>query len=167
MELSKIAGCILAFGAILAGAYSFNAHQYAAGAICVLLAWVCLIGFTKEWPFISRGRHLAESELWGRIIDEKNERIQQLEAERRLLWDKVCLLGIGAPVFTPLPEEEPKQQEGAKPKTASSGMQTPMRPSAIMRRMDRLAEARWLRKVNPSASTTRHSDSNSTSQKTS
>lgn len=158
MELSKVAACFLAVGAILFGAYSVNTHQYAAGAACGLLAWVCLMGYTREWPFISLARHVAEAELWGRIIEEKNKHIQQLEAERRLLWDKICLLGIGAPVFAPLPEEGPKQQEEAKAKTAGSGMPTPMRPSAIMRRMDRLAEARWMRKINPAVSNTHHSE---------
>src|SRR5947209_12966348 len=109
MEFSKITGCILALGAILFGAYSFNTHQYPAGTICALLAWICLMGYRKEWPFIWRGRQVAESELWGRIIEEKNEHIRQLEAERRLLWDKICLLGIGAPVFTSLVDDDPKQ----------------------------------------------------------
>lgn len=150
MELSKVTGCVVALGAISFGAYSFNSHRYAAGAVCVLLAWVCLMGYTREWPFISLARHVAEAELWGRIIEEKNEQIKHLEAERRLLWDKICLLGIGAPVFVPLAEDEVKHQEESKPKSASSVMPTPMRPSAIMRRMDRLAEARWMRKINPS-----------------
>lgn len=158
MELSKVTAYVLALGAILFGAYSFNTHQNTAGAACVLLAWVCLMGYTREWPFISLARHVAEAELWVRIIEEKNEHIKHLEAERRLLWDKICLLGIGAPVFAPLPEEEPKQQEEAKAKTTSSGMPMPMRPSAIMRRMDRLAEARWMRKISPSVNNTHHSE---------
>ena len=151
MELSKVTGCVLAFGAILFGAYSFTAHQYAAGAACVLFTGICLMTYVKEWPFLSRGRHIAEADLWGRIIEEKNEHIKQLEAERRMLWDKVCLLGIGTPVFAPLAEEEVKQGDEPKSKPAGNVVPTPMRPSAIMRRMDRLAEARWLRKMNPSA----------------
>lgn len=151
MELPKVAGCVLGFGAILFGAYSLTTHQYAAGAACVLPAWVCLMGYTREWPFISIARHIAEAELWSRIIEEKNQHINQLEAERRMLWDKVCLLGIGTPVFASLAEEKGNQEEVPNPKPAGNVMPTPMRPSAIMRRMDRLAEARWMRKINPSA----------------
>ena len=151
MKLSKVTGCFLALGAILFGAYSFNTHQYTAGAICVLLAWLCLMACIKESPFISYARHVAEAELWGRIIEEKNKHIKDLEAERRMLWDKICLLGIGAPVFTSLVDDDPRQSEEPKEKQGGNAMPTPMRPSAIMRRMVRLAEARWLRKINPSA----------------
>ncbi len=59
--------------------------------------------------FISRSRHNAECQLWARLIDAKDQRIRELEAERRLLWDKICLLGIGAPLFSPLPGAAPEE----------------------------------------------------------
>src|SRR5436305_11654373 len=102
MELSRAAACILGIGAILFADHSVNAHQYGAGALAALVAWISLMGYIKDlpglnWPLMSRARHDAEAELWGRISSEKDESIKKLEAERRLLWDKICLLGIGAP----------------------------------------------------------------------
>jgi hypothetical protein len=98
---------------------------------------------------ISRSRHTAECQLWARLIDAKDQRIRELEAERRLLWDKICLLGIGAPLFSPLPGTEPDEsgKKGDERQTAQPAV--PMRPSAMMRRQDRLAEDRWLRRVRP------------------
>jgi hypothetical protein len=99
------------------------------------------------FPFISRSRHNAECQLWARLIDTKDQRIRELEAERRLLCDKICLLGIGAPLFSPLPGIEP--EESGKDERPPSQPAVPMRPSAIMRRQDRLAEDRWLRRMRP------------------
>jgi hypothetical protein len=96
------------------------------------------------WPFVSRDRYQE-------MISVKDRRIAELEDERRMLWDKICLLGIGAPAFAPIIGDGPKQQNEVQNKTVASA--TPpsiMRPSAIMRRMDRLAEAKWLRKNYPS-----------------
>ncbi len=98
--------------------------------------------------WISRRHHEEVGALCGRLIADRDARIRELEAERRMLWDKICLLGIGAPVFAAvvLPEEKEKEEE---PKPAASSSVT-LRPSAIMRRMDRMAEERYLRKVHPS-----------------
>ena len=95
------------------------------------------------FPFISRDRYQELAAL-------KDRRIAELEQERKMLWDKICLLGIGAPAFAPMPQEEPdkkndSQSQPTKPRAALS-----MRPSAIMRRMERLAEERWLQKMYPS-----------------
>src|SRR5205085_1786248 len=98
------------------------------------------------WHFVSRDRYQEMTAL-------KDRRIAELEMERRMLWDRICLLGIGAPAFAPTPLEEPSQKNDAqsKPTKAPAGAAVAsMRPSAIMRRMDRLAEARWLRKKYPS-----------------
>ena len=103
-----------------------------------------------KWLFISRSRHQTEIQLWQRLLDEKYRRIHELEAERKLLWDKICLLGIGAPMFTPIGVEEPKPPSEMQSKPANPVAPMPRRPSAIMRRMDRLAEERWLRKQYPS-----------------
>src|SRR5437016_11757353 len=99
----------------------------------------------KWFPWISSARHEAESALWLRLLAAHEERIKELEQERRLLWDKICLLGIGAPMFSPVAEPE-KTPEPEK-KESRPGPSIPRRPSAIMRRMDRLMEARWLRKM--------------------
>ena len=40
------------------------------------------------WPFVSRARYQEMAAL-------KDQRIAELENERRMLWDKICLLGIG------------------------------------------------------------------------
>ena len=101
-------------------------------------------------PLISRRHHEEVGALCGRLIAERDARIRELEAERRMLWDKICLLGIGAPAFAAvvLPEEEEKEKD-AEARPAASASAT-LRPSAIMRRMDRMAEERYLRKVHPS-----------------
>jgi hypothetical protein len=96
-----------------------------------------------EFLFISRERYKE-------MVSLKDRRIAELEAERRMLWDKVCLLGIGAPMFAPVAKEELKQESEAQNKAEKTKQPVPTRPSAIMRRMDRLAEARWLRKMYPS-----------------
>jgi hypothetical protein len=98
------------------------------------------------WPFVSRDRYQEMTAL-------KDRRIAELEEERRMLWDRICLLGIGAPAFAPMPPEAPNEKDDANNKSAkltAGPAAVSMRPSAIMRRMDRLAEARWLRKIYPS-----------------
>jgi len=104
-------------------------------------------------PWIARRHHEEIKTLCGRLISDRDERIRALEAERRMLWDKICLLGIGAPVFAAAAVAEEKD-EGNKSGTTVPVMPAAapamMRPSAIMRRMDRLAEERYLRKVHPS-----------------
>ena len=79
------------------------------------------------------------------MLCAKNQQIAQLEAERRLLWDKICLLGIGAPVFSSMaaaPSSNAPEEKSLKPIRT-----LPPRPSTIMRRMDRLMEANWLKKM--------------------
>jgi len=101
----------------------------------------------KWFPWMSRARYEAESALWLKLLAMREERIKELEQERRLLWDKICLLGIGAPVFTQIAEPE----KIPEPEKKQSSPETPkfIRPSQIMRHMDRVAEARWLRKSFP------------------
>ena len=101
----------------------------------------------KWFPWISSARHEAESALWLKLLAACEERIKELEQERRLLWDKICLLGIGAPMFSPVAELEKTQE----PEKKQSSPEAPrfIRPSQIMRHMDRVAEARWLRKCFP------------------
>jgi hypothetical protein len=105
-------------------------------------------------PWIARRHHEEIKTLCGRLISDRDERIRQLEAERRMLWDKICLLGIGAPVFAveAAAAEEKAEPGKSGPETAVAApvAPAPMRPSAIMRRMDRLAEERYLRRSHPS-----------------
>ncbi len=94
------------------------------------------------WPFVSKARYREMAAL-------KDQRIAELESERRMLWDKVCLLGIGAPAFAPIIQEQPDGNDGPEGKSTTPPASAPavsMRPSAIMRRMERLAEAKWLEK---------------------
>lgn len=129
--------------------------------------------------FISRSRFDEMLREKNMQIGYRDGRIAELEAERRLLWDKICLLGIGAPVFegtsppgsgdsrhAPRPTEaatapmigtaanledtqqDPPAQPGSNSVTKRE-VTIHHRPSMIMRRMDRLAEERWLRKVRP------------------
>jgi hypothetical protein len=93
------------------------------------------------WPFVSKARYRE-------ITAFKDQRIAELEEERRMLWDKVCLLGIGAPAFAPIIQEQVAQNDGPEDisKAPAATAALSMRPSAIMRRMERLAEARWLKK---------------------
>src|SRR5205085_6795722 len=102
-----------------------------------------------NWPFVSRSRHQTEIQLWQRLLDEKYRRIHELEAERKLLWDKICLLGIGAPMFPPTGVEEPKPPSERQSKPANPVAPMPRRPSAIIRRMARPAERRRLRQKSP------------------
>jgi|SRR5947209_7686366 len=91
-----------------------------------------------QLPFVSRNRYTE-------MLCLKNQQIARLEAERRLLWDKLSLLGIGATVFSSAPKETPPNAPAAqalKPIRTSSP-----RPSTIMRRMDRMMEVKWLRKL--------------------
>ena len=96
------------------------------------------------WPFVSRARYQEMAAL-------KDQRIVELENERRMLWDKICLLGIGAPAFAPIFQEQPAHDNGPENKSTTAPAATAafsMRPSAIMRRMERLAEAKWMRRGN-------------------
>lgn len=109
-------------------------------------------------PFVSLSRFddmLREKNIQ---IGYRDRRIAELEAERRILWDKICLLGIGAPVFeganlhgARAPEGTGQDQQSPLESRSSSKAEitSHYRPSMIMRRMDRLAEEKWLRKVRP------------------
>lgn len=121
------------------------------------------------------------------IIREKNmqigyrdRRIAELDAERKLLWDKLCLLEIGETVFEDALALHAKQVSA--PDFQSGVSETPARelaaalagepqcikskpdvavrlgrtrPSQIMRRMDRLMHNRWLQKLRPAKSAER------------
>ena len=128
-------------------------------------------------PFISRARFDEMLREKNSQISDRDRRISELEAERRMLWDELCLLGFGVPLFSGTPKaldssprcDQPKNfpenlsanaetqsQPGAPPprhtqapRESGTPVAVPHRPSQIMRRMDRLAEARWRRKIHP------------------
>ena len=107
--------------------------------------------------FISRSRFDDMLREKNTQIGYRDRRIAELEAERRMLWDKICLLGIGTPVFDGINASrsgDPENVQDLESQSASHSSVKPEvgihhRPSMIMRRMDRLAEERWLRKVRP------------------
>lgn len=107
--------------------------------------------------FISRSRFDDMLREKNTQIGYRDRRIAELETERRLLWDKICLLGIGVPVFdgvSPSRSDDPENVQELQSQSAShSSLKREVgihhRPSMIMRRMDRLAEERWLKKVRP------------------
>ena len=120
-----------------------------------------------NWFFISRTRYEAERRLWQRLADAHEQRIRELEAERKDLWKKVfsCDEDIrSAPRVKLAPPAEPSS-EGAATAEAAGGdaivtdanggstkapvARPSMRPSVIMRRQERLAQERWLRKMHP------------------
>ncbi|HEY6251483.1 MAG TPA: hypothetical protein VI685_16110 [Candidatus Angelobacter sp.] len=116
--------------------------------------------------FISRSRFDDMLREKNTQIGYRDRRIAELEAERRVLWDKICLLGIGATVFqesvgqATATAQAPQQTEASEPSKEAGKFETiPARlPSMIMRRMDRLAEERWLRKVRPAKTAERQRD---------
>ncbi len=107
---------------------------------------------TFRWPFVSRARHDEMKELTGRLIADRDQRIADLEADRRLTINYLTKMGIGHPLYVPMPEvqAETPEAEGQKKSAKQPEATVNMRPSAIMRRMDRMAEERYLRKVHPS-----------------
>lgn len=91
-------------------------------------------------------------------IADRDRLIAELQADRRMLWDKILNAAFcpvekppsAAEDKTPAPQL-PAMEESASETPASRNHQEPVlhRPSQIMRRMDRLAEQRWLRKIHP------------------
>ena len=121
------------------------------------------------FPFISRARFDDMLREKNTQIGDRDRRISELEAERRMLWDKLCLLGIGAPLFDCVedrggqfrgedngrslsrlkPGDDAENYDATHQHSPEAGVSGSRRPSQIMRRMDRVAEARWLRKMHP------------------
>src|ERR1700746_228856 len=124
--------------------------------------------------FISRSRFDEMLREKNTQLGYRDRRIAELEAERRMLWDKICLLGIGATLFdgaNPSRSGDPVIERSGDPENiqglqSQSSSHTSLkreaaihhRPSMIMRRMDRLAEEQWLRKVRPAKAAETQSD---------
>lgn len=110
------------------------------------------------FPFVSLARFDDMLREKNTQIGDRDHRIVQLEAERRMLCDKILNAAFQSNDSAELPEpvtesasetqEKAAQVEGtAKPQAGRDPM--PHRPSQIMRRMDRLAQERWLKKIHP------------------
>ena len=60
-------------------------------------------------------RSIIESDSTGHYrLKAYEQRIAELEQERKMLWDKICLLGIGAPAFAPIPQEAPVEKNDSQ-----------------------------------------------------
>ena len=92
-----------------------------------------------KFPLVSRDRYHE-------MLALHRQRIADLEAERRILWDKICLLGIGAPIFAPISQSKPVATRDGSNQPPPNIRIGSMRPRTLMRRMDRVAEDRWLRR---------------------
>jgi hypothetical protein len=111
-----------------------------------------------NWPFVSLARFEDMLREKNTQIADRDRLIADLRAERRALWDKI-LNATFCPTEKPAsaaaekpPAPQPAtMEESASETPASRNHHEPMlhRPSQIMRRMDRLAEQRWLRKIHP------------------
>lgn len=110
------------------------------------------------FPFVSLARFDDMLREKNTQIGERDHRIAQLEAERRMLCDRILNAAFqsndGAELPEPVTETTPEPGEreahdnrAGKPQAGRDPM--PHRPSQIMRRMDRLAQERWLRKTHP------------------
>lgn len=99
-----------------------------------------------KWLWISRRHHEEVGALCARLIADRDERIRQLESERRMLWDKLCMFGIGDTVFG---VSAPSAEIPIGDKQVA--VKAPLRrPSEIMRHQDALAQGRYERKQHPS-----------------
>lgn len=57
------------------------------------------------WPFVSRSAHEA-------ITSPMEVQIEELKTERKLLLDRLGVLGLGGPLFTKVePPDEPEEEE--------------------------------------------------------
>lgn len=115
---------------------------------------------TMNWPFVSHARFddmLLEKNTQ---IADRDRLIAELQAERHMLWERIlnaafCPGEKDAPASSaeakgPAPQPT-EMEEPASETPRSKDRPEPVlhRPSQIMRRMDRLAEQRWLRKIHP------------------
>src|SRR5437867_1290629 len=84
------------------------------------------------FPWISRGAHVA-------MLDMLRVQISELTAERRVLLDRLGVLGLGGPLFALAGEQEPGVEEDAEAvDAAASEIEQLLR---LRRRPSQLAEA--------------------------
>jgi hypothetical protein len=122
-----------------------------------------------NWPFVSPARFDDMLREKNTQIADRDRLIADLQAERRTLWDKIlnaafcpgeradaCKSGaMNSPASaaegkSPAPIQEEIEEPGSKTQEPGKPHGPVLhRPSHIMRRMDRLAEERWLRKIHP------------------
>ena len=111
-----------------------------------------------NWPFVSLARFDDMLREKNTQIADRDRLIEELQAERRRLWDKIMNAAFcpaekpTSAVADKTPAPQPAEvEEPASEVSTSKNRHEPMlhRPSQIMRKMDRLAEQRWLRKIHP------------------
>ena len=113
-----------------------------------------------NWPLVTLARFDDMLREKNTQIADRDRLIEELQAERRMLWDKLlnaafCSAEKDVPASAAearSPKPQPAEvEEPASETPASRNHHEPVlhRPSQIMRRMDRLAEQRWLRKIHP------------------
>lgn len=115
-----------------------------------------------NWPFVTLARFDDMLREKNTQLAERDRRISELEAERRALSDRLFSAAFSNPARsrTPAQESRPEEQvsdgDASEPKPEASGARSHnaeapalRRPSQIMRRMDRLAQQRWFRKLHP------------------
>lgn len=108
-----------------------------------------------NWPFVTLARFDDMLREKNTQIADRDRLVGELQAERRMLWDKI-LNAAFCPAEKPtsaVADKTPASQPAEVEESASevSNRHEPMlhRPSQIMRKMEGLAEQRWLRKIHP------------------
>jgi hypothetical protein len=116
-----------------------------------------------NWPFVTLARFDDMLREKNTQLAERDHRIAQLEAERRILCDKLfnaafkkdsrnsSSLSTHAADPVPAPDSSEPGADIEESASQSKDRREPLshRPSQIMRRMDRRAQERWLRKIHP------------------
>ena len=110
------------------------------------------------FPFVSLARFDDMLREKNTQIADRDRLIAELQADRRMLWDKILNAAFcpaekpasAAEDKTPAPQPAEMEELASETPTSSSHREPMLhRPSQIMRRMDRLAEQRWLGKIHP------------------
>ena len=111
-----------------------------------------------NWPFVTLARFDDMLREKNTQIADRDRLIAQLQAEHRMLWDKILNVAFSpnekpastAADKTPAPQPAAREESALETPASRNHLESVLhRPSQIMRRMDRLAEQRWLRKIHP------------------
>ncbi len=99
-----------------------------------------------RWPWISAARHDDALRMLNTAIGERDHQISELQAERKMLWDKMSILGLGFPVFAGSQVQEPAGEEAASTPATPAREPILTNPAAIVRKMSAQKRAQWLAK---------------------
>ena len=110
-----------------------------------------------NWPVVSLARFDDMLREKNTQIADRDRLIAELQADRRMLLDKILNAAFcpaekppsAAVEKTPVPQPAAMEEAGSETPASKNHQPVLHRPSQIMRRMDRLAEQRWLRKIHP------------------